>query len=78
MTRRPFVSKVMSLLFNMLTRLVTAFLPRSKCLLILSSLEAYNIKPHSPDFFLEIKELEIEVLIDHAYPDAAPIKIPHM
>ena len=28
------VSKVMSLLFNMLSRLVIAFLPRSKCLLI--------------------------------------------
>ena len=29
-----FVGKVMSLLFNMLSRFVTAFLPRSKCLLI--------------------------------------------
>ena len=29
-----FVSKVMSLLFNMLSRLVIAFLPRSKCLSI--------------------------------------------
>ena len=29
-----FVSKVMSLLFNMLSRLVIAFLPRSKCFLI--------------------------------------------
>ena len=29
-----FVGKVMSLLFNMLPRLVIAFLPRSKCLLI--------------------------------------------
>ena len=29
-----FVSKVMSLLFNMLSRFVVAFLPRSKCLLI--------------------------------------------
>ena len=29
-----FVNKVMSLLFNMLSRLVVAFLPRSKCLLI--------------------------------------------
>ena len=29
-----FVSKVMSLLFNMLSRFVTAFLPRSKHLLI--------------------------------------------
>ena len=33
-TRRIFVGKVMSLLFNMLSRLVIAFLPRSKCLLI--------------------------------------------
>ena len=30
-----FVSKVLSLLFNMLSRLVIAFLPRNKCLLIL-------------------------------------------
>ena len=34
LTSRTFVSKVMSLLFNMLSRLVIAFLPRSKCLLI--------------------------------------------
>ena len=34
LTRWTFVSKVMSLLFNMLPRLVIAFLPRSKCLLI--------------------------------------------
>ena len=32
LTRRTFVGKVMSLLFNMLTRLVVTFLPRSKCL----------------------------------------------
>ena len=31
-TRRSFVGKVMSLLFNMLSRLVITFLPRSKCL----------------------------------------------
>ena len=35
LTRRTFVGKVMSLLFNMLTRLVITFLPRSKHLLIL-------------------------------------------
>ena len=35
LTRRTFVDKVMSLLFNMLSRLVIAFLPRSKHLLIL-------------------------------------------
>ena len=34
LTRWTFVGKVMSLLFNMLTRLVIAFLPRSKHLLI--------------------------------------------
>ena len=33
-TRWTFVGKVMSLLFNMLSRLVIAFLPRSKHLLI--------------------------------------------
>ena len=31
---RTFVGKVISLLFNMLSRLVIAFLPRSKCVLI--------------------------------------------
>ena len=34
LTRRTFVDKVMSLLFNMLSRLVITFLPRSKSLLI--------------------------------------------
>ena len=34
LTRQTFVSKVMSLLFNMLSRLVIAFLPRNKSLLI--------------------------------------------
>ena len=34
LTRRTFVGKIMSLLFNMLSRLVITFLPRSKHLLI--------------------------------------------
>ena len=34
LTRQNFVGKVMSLLFNMLSRLVITFLPRSKHLLI--------------------------------------------
>ena len=34
LTRRTFVDKVISLFFNMLTRLVVAFLSRSKCLFI--------------------------------------------
>ena len=46
LTIRTFVGKVMSLLFNMLPRLVIAFLPRSKCLLSswLQSLSPKNIK----------------------------------
>ena len=35
LTIQTFVGKVTSLLFNMLSRFVTAFLPKSKCLLIL-------------------------------------------
>ena len=34
LTRRTFVGKVISLLFNMLSRSVITFLPRTKCLLI--------------------------------------------
>ena len=34
LTRQTLVGKVMSLLFNILSRLIIAFLPRSKCLLI--------------------------------------------
>ena len=34
LTRQTFVGKVMSLLFNMLSRFVKAFFPRNKCLLI--------------------------------------------
>ena len=47
LTRRNFVGKVMSLLFNMLSRFVIAFLPRSKCLLIswLQSLSTMILEP---------------------------------
>ena len=47
LTRQTFVGKVMSLLFNMLSRLVIAFLPRRKHLLIswLESLSAVILEP---------------------------------
>ena len=47
LTRRTFVDKVMSLLFNMLSRLVLTFLPRSKRLLIswLQSPSAVILEP---------------------------------
>ena len=45
--RQTFVGKVMSLLFNILSRLAIAFLPRSKCLLIswLQSPSAVILEP---------------------------------
>ena len=48
LTRQTFVNKVMSLLFNMLSRLVIAFLPRSNRLLIswLQSPSAVILEPH--------------------------------
>ena len=47
LTKQTFVGKVMSLLFNMLSRLVITFLPRSKCLLIswLQSPSAVILEP---------------------------------
>ena len=47
LTRWTFVGKVMSLLFNMLSRSVITFLPRSKRLLIswLQSLSAVILEP---------------------------------
>ena len=46
-TRQTFVDKIMSLLFNMLSRLVITFLPRSKHLLIswLQSPSAVILEP---------------------------------
>ena len=48
LTRWTFVGKVMSLLFNMLSRLVIAFLPRRKPLLIswLKSASAVILEPN--------------------------------
>ena len=49
LTRRTLVDKVMSLLFNMLSRLVISFLPRSKRLLIswLQSASAVILEPQN-------------------------------
>ena len=48
LTRQTFVGKVISLLFNMLSRLVITFLPRNKRLLIswLQSLTLFPLFPH--------------------------------
>ena len=59
LTRQTFVSKVMSLLFNMLSKLVVAFLPRSKHLLIswLQSPSAVILKPRKIVWATFIKRL---------------------
>ena len=55
LTRQTFVGKVMSLLFNMLSRLVITFLPRSKCLLIswLQSPSASQFRYHLFPWYLD-------------------------
>ena len=75
LTRRTFVGKVMSLLLNMLSRLVIASLPRSKCLLIswLQSLSTVILEPKkiksvtvsnvSPSICHEVMRLDAMVLV---------------
>ena len=75
MTRWTFVSKVMSLLFNMLSRFVIDFLPRSKRLLIswLQSPSAVILEPKkiksdtvstvSPSICHEVMGLDAMILV---------------
>ena len=72
LTRQTFVGKVMSLLFNMLSKLVIAFLPRSKCLLIswLQSPSAVILEPKnvksvtvSPSICPEVMEQDAMILV---------------
>ena len=75
LTRWTFVGQVMSLHFNMLSRLVIAFLPRSKCLLIswLQSPSAVILEPPkiksatvstvSPSIYHEVMGLDAVILV---------------
>ena len=58
LTRQTFVGKVMSLLFNMLSRLVITFLPRSKRLLI-SWLQSPSAVIREP---LKIKSVTVSIV----------------
>ena len=71
LSRWTFVDKVMSLIFNMLFRLVITFLPRSKCLLIpwLQSPSAVILEPPkiksamvSPSICYEVMGLDAMIL----------------
>ena len=68
--RRTFVGKVMSLLFNMLSRLVITFLPRSKCLLISSAVilklpkvKSVTVSIVSPSISHEVMGPESRILV---------------
>ena len=75
LTTQTFVSKVMSLLLNMVFRLVITFLPRSKCLLIswLQSPSAVILEPFkiksvtvstvSPCIYHEVMGLDAMILV---------------
>ena len=72
LTRQTFVGKGMSLLFNMLSRLVITFLPRSKCLLIswLQSPSAVILEPKkiksdtvSPSICYEVMGSDARILV---------------
>ena len=72
LTRRTFFGKVISLLFNMLSRLVITFLPRSKRLLIswLQSPSAVILEPRklksatvSPSICHEVMGLDAMILV---------------
>ena len=70
LTRWTFVGKVVSLLFNMLSMLVIAFLPKSKCLLIswLKSpsaviLESVTVSIVSPSICHEVMGPDAMILI---------------
>ena len=65
LTRRVFVGKPMSLLFNMLSRFVIAFLPRSKHLLIswLQSSSAVILEPP------KIKSVTVSTVSPSIYHD---------
>ena len=71
LTRRTFVGKVMCLLFNMLSRLVIAFLPRSKHLLIswLQSPSAVIWKPKKIKY-VTISIVSLSVCHEVMGPDA--------
>ena len=65
LTRWTFVGKVMPLLFNTLSRFVTALLPRSKCLLIswLSSSFSVILEPK------EIKSVSVSIFSPSVCPE---------
>ena len=86
LTRWTFVGKVMSLLLNMLSRLVIAFLPRSNCLLILwlqspstvildpKKRKSITTSTFFPIICHEVMGLDRASLIDHLLKNLPPMQ----
>ena len=74
LTRWTFVGKVMSLFFNMLSRLVITFLPRSKCLLIswLQSPSAVILEPQ------KIRSLTVSIVFPFICHEVMGLSHPYM
>ena len=79
LTRQTFVGKVMFLLFNMLSSLVIAFLPRSKCLLISwlqspstvilepKEIKSVTVSVASPSICHEVMGLDAMILVSECW-----------
>ena len=71
LTRRTFVGKVMSLLFNMLSKLIITFLPRSKRLLI-SLLQSPSVVILEPPKIKSVTVSTVSLSICHKVMDQMP------
>ena len=71
LTRWTFVGKVVSLLFNTLSRLIIAFLPRCKCLLI-SWLQSPSAVIFEPKKIKSVTVFTVSPSICHDYPFKYP------
>ena len=88
LTRQIFVGKVMSLLFNMLSRFVIAFIPRSKCLLIswlqlpstvileLKKIKSVTVSIVSPSTCHEVMGLDAMILVFWMFSPLEPLNFP--
>ena len=74
LTRQTFVGKVMSVLFNMLSRLVITYLPRSKCLNFMAAvticsdfgapkMKSFTLLTVSPSIYHDVMEPDVMILI---------------
>ena len=69
LTRRTFVGKVMSLLFNMTSRLVITFLPRNTCLLISWLQSPSTLISHASKVMFKILQARLQPHVNHELPD---------